>query len=84
MATFLTYFVGGAKFELPYRTKLIGKPDGSYSVDTTFFIKEIKVDCDGDALLLLVDPAGPACHTGADSCFYRTLDERKKNGRDSQ
>lgn len=38
----------------------------------------IRVDCDGDALLLRVTPAGPACHTGAVSCFYRTLDELKE------
>ena len=36
-------------------------------------VAELRLDCDGDALLLLVDPAGPACHTGATSCFYRTL-----------
>jgi len=33
---------------------------------------DISVDCDGDTLLIRVDPAGPACHTGAVSCFYRT------------
>ncbi len=32
------------------------------------------VDCDGDTLLVQVEPAGPACHTGAVSCFYRTVD----------
>ena len=37
-------------------------------------VREIKYDCDGDAILLLVDPAGPACHTGEVSCFYRTMD----------
>lgn len=36
-------------------------------------VKSIAVDCDGDTLLVLVDPAGPACHTGEVSCFYRSL-----------
>ena len=35
---------------------------------------QIRVDCDGDTLLLFVNPAGPACHTGAPTCFYRSLD----------
>jgi len=34
---------------------------------------ELRYDCDGDALLLRVDPLGPACHTGQRSCFYRSL-----------
>ncbi len=34
---------------------------------------DLLVDCDGDTLLVLVDPAGPACHTGAVSCFYRQV-----------
>lgn len=37
-------------------------------------VEEIRVDCDQDALVMLVRPAGPACHTGAVSCFYRKLD----------
>lgn len=37
-------------------------------------VREIRVDCDQDALVLLVDPEGPACHTGARSCFYRLLE----------
>ncbi len=36
-------------------------------------VRELLVDCDGDTLLLRVQPAGPACHTGAVSCFYRRL-----------
>ena len=36
---------------------------------------ELRYDCDGDTLLALVDPAGPACHTGETSCFFRTLPE---------
>ncbi|HJL69754.1 MAG TPA: phosphoribosyl-AMP cyclohydrolase [Anaerolineales bacterium] len=37
-------------------------------------VQEIRVDCDGDTLLLQVDPAGPACHTGKQSCFFTELD----------
>ncbi len=37
-------------------------------------VEEIRVDCDQDALVMLVRPEGPACHTGARSCFYRKLD----------
>jgi phosphoribosyl-AMP cyclohydrolase / phosphoribosyl-ATP pyrophosphohydrolase len=36
-------------------------------------VVEVRYDCDADALLILVEPAGPACHTGRRSCFYRTL-----------
>ena len=38
-------------------------------------VSEIRYDCDADALLVLVEPAGPACHTGAISCFYRKLEK---------
>ena len=37
-------------------------------------VHEIRVDCDADTLLLSVDPAGPACHTGNVSCFYCELE----------
>lgn len=36
-------------------------------------VVEIRVDCDADTLLIRVHPAGPACHTGEQSCFYRKL-----------
>lgn len=32
-------------------------------------VQEVRLDCDGDTLLLLVEPAGPACHTGTTTCF---------------
>lgn len=38
-------------------------------------VVEIRIDCDADTLLLLVEPAGPACHTLSTTCFFRTLDE---------
>ena len=37
-------------------------------------VVEMRVDCDQDALLLRVKPAGPACHTGRRSCFYRRVE----------
>lgn len=36
-------------------------------------VREVRVDCDQDAVQLIVDPAGPACHTMARSCFYRRV-----------
>ena len=42
-------------------------------------VKVIYIDCDADTLLILVDPAGPACHTNARSCFYRSLEEFQDN-----
>jgi len=37
-------------------------------------VEEVRVDCDGDAVLYLVDQTGGACHTGHESCFHRTVD----------
>ena len=37
-------------------------------------VVEMRLDCDQDALWLKVEPAGPACHTGQRSCFYRRVD----------
>ena len=36
-------------------------------------VVEVRVDCDADTLLVLVEPAGPACHTGEGTCFYREI-----------
>jgi phosphoribosyl-ATP pyrophosphohydrolase/phosphoribosyl-AMP cyclohydrolase len=40
----------------------------------TLAVHEVWADCDGDALVYLVDPTGPSCHTGGTSCFFRRLD----------
>lgn len=37
-------------------------------------VVELRYDCDGDTLLVRVEAAGPACHTGEQSCFYRRLE----------
>jgi phosphoribosyl-AMP cyclohydrolase len=37
-------------------------------------VQEVRVDCDGDALLYRIEQEGGACHTGFESCFYRTLE----------
>jgi phosphoribosyl-ATP pyrophosphohydrolase/phosphoribosyl-AMP cyclohydrolase len=37
-------------------------------------VRQLRYDCDGDAIVALVEPAGPACHTGERSCFYRDLE----------
>lgn len=46
-----------------------GEESGNY-----LRVKSLQVDCDGDTLLMKVDPTGPACHTGAVSCFFTDLD----------
>lgn len=46
-----------------------GATSGSF-----MYIKEIRVDCDCDCLLVLVEPAGAACHTGKRTCFYRDIE----------
>ena len=38
-------------------------------------VVDVRVDCDADTLLIRVNPAGPACHTGNQTCFYRTIKE---------
>jgi phosphoribosyl-AMP cyclohydrolase len=38
-------------------------------------VTDLRYDCDADAVLMLVDPAGPACHTGETTCFYRSFSD---------
>jgi len=46
-------------------------------------LRQLRYDCDGDAIVALVDPAGPACHTGECSCFYRDLEGTADEGPDA-
>ena len=52
------------------RNKLWMKGEESGNTQT---IKEILVDCDFDAIIYLVEPSGPACHTGKKNCFHNSL-----------
>ena len=66
-----TRATGLAHFHSRSRGRLWMKGESSGHV---LRVQEIRVDCDQDALVLIVTPAGPACHTGARSCFYRRLE----------
>jgi phosphoribosyl-ATP pyrophosphohydrolase/phosphoribosyl-AMP cyclohydrolase len=46
----------------------------------TLALVELRLDCDGDTLLVRARPAGPACHTGATTCFYRKDDDTEDDG----
>ena len=76
----LTRETGEAWFWSRSRQKLWRKGETSGNV---LAVEEIRDDCDGDALLVRVNPAGPACHTGSTSCFapelWRTVVERVRD-----
>jgi phosphoribosyl-AMP cyclohydrolase len=67
-----TVETGLAHFWSRSRGKLWLKGESSGHVQK---VKEMRVDCDGDALLLKIEQEGGACHTGYRSCFYRKLKE---------
>ena len=71
----LTIQTGETTFYSRSRQKLWHKGETSGNTQT---VQEIYYDCDKDTLLILVEPAGPACHTGNISCFYRKLAESKE------
>jgi phosphoribosyl-ATP pyrophosphohydrolase/phosphoribosyl-AMP cyclohydrolase len=75
----LTRETGEAWFWSRSRERLWKKGETS---GNTLAVVEVRDDCDGDALLVRVDPAGPACHTSSVSCFapelWRTIAERAK------
>ena len=66
-----TQATGEATFWSRSRQRLWKKGETSGNV---LRVLEMRIDCDQDALWLIADPAGPACHTGAASCFYRRID----------
>jgi phosphoribosyl-AMP cyclohydrolase / phosphoribosyl-ATP pyrophosphohydrolase len=67
----LTRETGEAHFFSRSRKELWRKGETSGNVQR---VRQLRYDCDGDALVALVEPEGPACHTGERSCFYRDLD----------
>ena len=50
-----------------------GETSGHYQ-----YVKDIRIDCDEDTILLLVEQVGAACHTGHYSCFYRNIEGEEK------
>ena len=67
----LTRESGEIHFYSRSRAELWKKGETSGNVQR---VRQLRYDCDGDALVALVEPAGPACHTGERSCFYRDLE----------
>lgn len=71
---------GGTHFYSRSRRDIWHKGETSGSVQR---VRQLRYDCDGDAIVALVEPAGPACHTGERSCFYRELDGSADPGVDA-
>ena len=71
MALALTQSTGFAHFWSRSRGKIWKKGEESGNV---LRVVELRIDCDQDALLIVAEPAGPACHTGRASCFYRRVE----------
>lgn len=65
-----TRATGNATFWSRSRQRLWMKGESSGHV---LRVVELRMDCDQDAIWLIAEPAGPACHTGARSCFYRRI-----------
>lgn len=63
---------GVAHFWSRSRSRLWKKGETSGNI---LRVIEMRIDCDQDALWVIADPAGPACHTGERSCFYRRIED---------
>ncbi len=59
-----------ASGEMHYRSRSRGAWHKGATSGNTQRVRALRLDCDGDALLALVEPAGPACHTGERTCFH--------------
>ena len=66
----MTFETGQLHFHSRSRDELWRKGETSGNF---MHLRQLRYDCDGDALVAMVDPAGPACHTGQRSCFYREV-----------
>jgi phosphoribosyl-ATP pyrophosphohydrolase/phosphoribosyl-AMP cyclohydrolase len=66
----MTLETGDLHFHSRSRDKLWKKGETSGNF---MHLRQLRYDCDGDSLVAMVDPAGPACHTGQRSCFYREV-----------
>src|SRR3954447_25644478 len=66
----MTLETGDLHFHSRSRDELCKKGETSGAF---MHLRQLRYDCDGDALVAMVDPAGPACHTGQRSCFYREV-----------
>ena len=66
----LTQSTGEAHFWSRSRGRIWRKGEESGNI---LRVIELRIDCDQDALWIIAEPAGPACHTGEQSCFYRTV-----------
>jgi phosphoribosyl-ATP pyrophosphohydrolase/phosphoribosyl-AMP cyclohydrolase len=67
----LTRSTGQVHFWSRSRSEIWRKGETS---GNTLELRQLRFDCDGDAIVALVEPAGPACHTGERSCFFRQLE----------
>jgi phosphoribosyl-AMP cyclohydrolase / phosphoribosyl-ATP pyrophosphohydrolase len=76
----LTVETGEVHFFSRSRERIWRKGEESGNV---LHLRQLRYDCDGDAVVALVEPAGPACHTGERSCFYREVGGPASTGKDA-
>ena len=76
----MTLETGDLHFHSRSRDELWKKGESSGSF---MHLRQLRYDCDGDAIVAMVDPAGPACHTGERTCFYREVGGAAEPGKDA-